>query len=160
MNRKDKTRLPNTSNAFHEDALEEAKLGNSPNNISPILTYSLKDGATIMWMGDLERDFMSNVQDTISLPEADILFAPHHGRESGKVPSKWLGEINPKIVVIGEAPSTSLNYYPGFDTITQKSAGDITFDCQEGAIHILVPCQITWWNSSPANQSRILTEIT
>ena len=26
MNRKDKTRLPNTSNAFYEDALEEAKL--------------------------------------------------------------------------------------------------------------------------------------
>ena len=42
------------------------------------------------------------------------------------------------MVVKGEAPSGHLNYYAGYDTITQNSAGDITFDCVEGLIHVYV----------------------
>jgi hypothetical protein len=57
-----------------------------------------------MWMGDLETDFMKKIEDEIELDRADILFAPHHGRASGKVPAKWLEQINPKLIVIGEAP--------------------------------------------------------
>ena len=75
-------------------------------------------------MGDLETDFMENI------------FAPHHGRDSGKVPKDWLDDMNPKIIVIGEAPSMNLNYYDGFNTITQNSAGNITFDCTNGKVHI------------------------
>ena len=33
------------------------------------------------------------------------MFAPHHGRDSGKIPVSILEQMDPKIVVIGEAPS-------------------------------------------------------
>jgi hypothetical protein len=100
--------------------------------------YSLEDGVTILWMGDLETDFMENISDELALPKIDILFAPHHGRDSGKVPAQWLDELKPKIIVIGEAPSGQLNYYAGYNTITQNSAGNITFDCVTNKVHIYV----------------------
>jgi hypothetical protein len=47
-----------------------------------------------------------------------------------------LTKISPKIVVVGEAPSEDLNYYAGYNTITQNSAGDIIFDCNRRKVHI------------------------
>jgi hypothetical protein len=72
------------------------------------------------------------------MDSAAILFAPHHGRDSGKVPEGWLESINPQIVIIGEAPSEDLNYYYGYNTITQNSAGDIVLECESGKTHIYV----------------------
>lgn len=46
--------------------------------------------------------------------------------------------LDPKIIVIGEAKSKNLNYYSGYNTITQNSAGDITFECVDGKVHIYV----------------------
>src|SRR3989339_1798896 len=54
---------PITSNEHYKQALKQAKNGKSPNNISPIFKYSLEDGATILWMGDLETDFMETIKD-------------------------------------------------------------------------------------------------
>lgn len=130
---------PITSNEYYKEALKKAKEGKSFNNISSIVGYSLNGGATVLWMGDLETDFMENIKDEITMDSADILFAPHHGRD--KVPKDWLVEMNPKLVVIGEAPSKDLNYYDGYDTITQNSAGDITLECVSGETHIYVSNQ-------------------
>ena len=129
---------PKTSNGDYQLALEQAAAGESPNNISPIVEYSLKDGPSFIWMGDLESDFMENICKSIRLPATPIVFAPHHGRDSGKIPQQWLDQLAPKVVVIGEAPSRSLNYYRGYDTITQNSAGDIRFDCSDKDVHIYV----------------------
>lgn len=131
---------PKTDNSDFKDALEKAKNGESPNNISPIFTYSLNDSATVIWMGDLENDFMTKIIDEITLPSVDVLFAPHHGRESGKVPKKWLEQMNPKIVVMGEAPSENLDYaaYDDYNKITQNSAGDIIFDCITNKVNVYV----------------------
>jgi len=129
---------PIVSNAHYKEALQKAKEGKSPNNISPIVKYSLNNGATMLWMGDLESGFMGKVEDAIEMDSADILFAPHHGRDSGKVPKIWLDDMNPKVVIIGEAPSKDLNYYGGYDTITQNSAGDIILECVSGQTHIYV----------------------
>ena len=90
------------------------------------------------FMGDLEKDFLEKVKDEIDWCEVDILFAPHHGRDSGKVPEDVLQKINPKIIVVGEAPSKNLNYYNDYNTVTQNSAKDIIFDCQSDYIHIYV----------------------
>lgn len=128
---------PITTNEDFKSALQTAKEGGSPNNISPILQYSLDNGAKIMWMGDLEKDFIEKKKD-VEWREIDILFAPHHGRDSGKLPAEVLQKLNPKIVIIGEAPSVNLNYYQGYDTITQNSAGDIVFECVENKVHIYV----------------------
>jgi beta-lactamase superfamily II metal-dependent hydrolase len=127
---------PDQENDYFKEALKKADDGESPNNISPIIKYSLQDGATALWMGDLESDFMVLIENDLDLPKIDILFAPHHGRDTGKVPETLLNKMQPKLIVIGEAPSLHLNYYRSYNTLTQNSAGDIVFECIEGKVHI------------------------
>jgi beta-lactamase superfamily II metal-dependent hydrolase len=127
---------PILENPFYKEALLKAHNGDSPNNISPIIEYSLSTGGTFMWMGDLDTEFMENIKDEIDLPKVNVLFAPHHGRESGRVPKKWLEQMNPDIVIIGEAPSKNIHYYCEYNTITQNSAKNITFDLGDGVINV------------------------
>lgn len=129
---------PVLNNKDFKEALEKVKDGTGFNNISPVFTYSIENGARFMWMGDLEKDFLEKVKDEIDWCEVDVLFAPHHGRDSGKVPEDVLQKINPKIIVVGEAPSKNLNYYNNYNTITQNSAKDIIFNCKSDYIHIYV----------------------
>ena len=129
---------PITRNSDYIDALQKANEGREFNNISPVFTYSLRQGITAMWMGDMEHDFLEKIKGAIEWPSIDILFAPHHGRESGKVSSDILEKMDPSIIVIGEAPSQHLNYYAGYNTITQNSAKDIILHCESGKIHIYV----------------------
>ena len=131
-------RWPITSNKYFKEALENAANGESPNNISPVITYSLNNGIDMAWFGDLETDFMEKIKNEISWPDVDILFAPHHGRDSGKIPKSILEEMDPKIVVVGEALSKNLNYYRDYNTITQNSAGSIYFECVAKWVHIYV----------------------
>ncbi len=146
MNRKDDQRgssginilWPVTTNEEFKKQLKIAKEGGNANNISPIIKYSLESGVTALWFGDLETDFMESIVDDVSLSKVDIVFAPHHGRSSGKLPKKWLDEMSPKIIVIGEADSSMLDYYMGYNTITQNSAKDITFECETGKVHVYV----------------------
>jgi hypothetical protein len=127
---------PIVNNKSYQEALTQAEDGGSPNNISPILKYSLEGGVTAIWMGDLETTFMNEIEDCISLPEVDILFAPHHGRSSGRPPKSWMEAMNPGLVVIGEADSDVLDYYEGYTHICQNSAGDMVFECVEGSVHV------------------------
>lgn len=127
---------PDMNNEDFKNALAEAEEGGSPNNMSAVIKYTLNEGATVLWMGDLETDFMEAIEDELDLPLVDILFAPHHGRDSGRVPDSMLTKMSPKVIVVGEAPSEDLHYYPGYNTITQNTAGDIVFECEEGKVHI------------------------
>lgn len=129
---------PILDNEDFKEALNDAKEGKSPNNISPIIQYSLENGVTVLWFGDLETSFMEKIKDEIELPEADIVFAPHHGRSSGTIPKEWMESINPKIVIIGEAPSEQIDYLPEYNTITQNTAKDITLDCSTGIVDVYV----------------------
>lgn len=129
---------PITDNEDYKAELLNAKEGKSPNNISPIIKYSLSNGVTVLWFGDLENSFMEKIKDTVELPEADIIFAPHHGRSSGKIPKEWMESISPIIVIIGEAPSEKINYLSNYNTITQNTAGDIILDCESGIVDIYV----------------------
>ena len=131
-------RWPILTNQHFKDALKQAEDGSSPNNVSPIIRYRRTNGASVMWMGDLETDFMEKIKDAITPEASDILFAPHHGRKSGRVPKTWLDKIDPTIIVVGEAPSSDLTYCDGWDTITQNSAGDIVFECLNGKTHVFV----------------------
>lgn len=128
---------PVCNNEDFKNALEKAKKGESPNNISPIITYSV--GSTIfMWLGDIETDFLESVEDEIDFSHVDVVFAPHHGRKSGALPKSVLDKITPSIIIIGEAPSSDLKYYSDYNTITQNSSGDIIFDCDGDKIRIYV----------------------
>ena len=129
---------PITSDEDYQEALEKVKEGKEYNNISPIFTYSVENNVKMMWMGDMEHDFLEKIKEKIEWPEIDILFAPHHGRDSGKVSEDVLKKLNPHIIIIGEAPSQYLNYYSGYNTITQNSAGDIVFDCSGDYVDIYI----------------------
>jgi beta-lactamase superfamily II metal-dependent hydrolase len=129
---------PDTSNAHFKVALAACDAGEGYNNTSAVIRYSLENGASFMWLGDLETDFMENIAGNIDLPKTTIVFAAHHGRESGKIPHSWLEKLDPQVIVIGEAPSRHLNYYTGYKTITQNLAGDITMDCVGNKVHFYV----------------------
>ncbi|WP_159944897.1 hypothetical protein [Nocardiopsis sp. FR6] len=146
MNQGDETRgsaginvlWPDVNNPDFKAALTLAEMGESPNNISCIIKYVLNNGVTALWMGDLETDFMEKIDGHVDLPQVDLLFAPHHGRKSGRIPAAWLEEMNPTVIVLGEAPSDHLHYYKGWNTITQNKAGDIAFDCVTGRVDVYV----------------------
>jgi beta-lactamase superfamily II metal-dependent hydrolase len=128
---------PDLSNSDFKQALKDAKEGTAFNNISLVAGYQAGNGAKMLWLGDLETDFMERIEDDIDLSPVHIIFAPHHGRSSGKIPNSWLDELKPKIIVIGEAPSRHLHYYGDYETLTQNSAGDLTFDCgDKDKVHI------------------------
>lgn len=129
---------PDTSNIDFLNALEDAKNGKDPNNISPIITYSLKNNITAYWFGDLLTDYMNSIKDNVNWIEADIVFASHHGRSSGRIPNDILEKIKPKIVIIGEAPSENLDYYTGYETITQNTAKDIVIICDDNTADFFV----------------------
>lgn len=129
---------PDTSNQDYKDELQRAKDGTAFNNISCIIKYSLKNSVTAIWMGDLEKDFMEKIKDEVTFSKTHILFAPHHGRKSGKIPQKWIDEMDPDIIVVGEANSNDSDYasYPDHNKIRQNSAKDIIFECETGKAHV------------------------
>jgi beta-lactamase superfamily II metal-dependent hydrolase len=127
---------PDTGDPDYQEALLNAKGGKSPNNTSCIIRYSVENGVTMLWMGDLETAFMERIEDRIDLPAADVLFAPHHGRD--RVPAGWLAQIDPQVVVLGSADSDDLERYSDRNHISQRRAGDITFECESGQTHIYV----------------------
>lgn len=116
---------PDKNNKYFKEVLKEAEKGNSPNNISPIITYNLENGISIYWFGDLETDYLDNIKDNVDWIKADVIFAPHHGRKSGKLPYDILEKIEPKIIILGNAACENLDYYSGYETITQNTADDI-----------------------------------
>lgn len=129
---------PNVDNPNYVAALRKCDAGESPNNVSCVLRYALKGGASFMWLGDLETEFMERIFDDIELEKTTVVFASHHGRKSGKIPDSWLEKLDPQIIVIGEAPSRHMHYYTGYKTITQNRAGHITMDCADGYVHFYV----------------------
>jgi beta-lactamase superfamily II metal-dependent hydrolase len=129
---------PVRDNQYFKDALAMAKEGESPNNISPIMTCTTNDGAKFMWLGDMETGFLKNVKDAISFSHVDVVFAPHHGRKSGQLPKSVLDKLTPHIIIVGEAPAADLTYYSGYNTITQNTSGDIAFYCDGSKIKIYV----------------------
>ena len=130
---------PVLSNEKFKEALKSVKEeGKSINNISCIFTYQVKGGASYMWMGDMMEDMQKEYyeKEKANIPHADILFHPHHGRESSKVPTELLDAINPQLIVIGNAPSDKLNYGDSRMTITQNKAGDIVFENDGNKVHV------------------------
>ena len=146
MNQSDETRgrsginilWPDTNNEHFKDELKKLEDGEkkSANNISPIIKYSLANGITALWFGDMENDFLEKIINNVELPKANVIFAPHHGRDTGKIPKNILDKIEPKIIIIGEGDSKYLNYYNGYDTITQNTAKNIVLECIASKVDI------------------------
>lgn len=135
---------PIVNNTLFQEELVKVKNGESPNNISPAISYSINGSASFLWMGDMETDMQTEFYKECKgcIGHKDIVFAPHHGRESGSIPKELLEELSPKIIVVGNAPSKNLNYYDSSKTITQNTAGDIVFSTEEGKVHVFCENQI------------------
>lgn len=128
---------PITSNEKFQAALENAKEGKSPNNISPAIIYRCGD-FSFLWMGDMKTDMQEEFDSKVENSHVTIVFAPHHGRKSGHIPSSLMEKLSPELVIVGEAPSEDLDYYKNQNTITQNSAGDILFDVNADYMDIFV----------------------
>jgi len=127
---------PDLDNPDFKNVLTSAEGGGSPNNLSTIIKYSLNSGVTMLWLGDLETEFMETIEDGIELPKADVVFAAHHGR--ARMPAAWIDQMDPKIIVLGEAPREYLEYYDGRDHLRQNTAWDITFENESGRTDVYV----------------------
>lgn len=129
---------PVLSHISFKEALAKVKSGKGINNICPVFTYSINGGATYMWMGDLGTEMQKTYYNTCKdrIPKVDILFQPHHGRSTGAVPDELLYAIDPQIIIIGNAPSKHIDYGDSRKTITQNTAGDLTFFNEGSYIHI------------------------
>lgn len=136
---------PNVENEEFKKALKAVSEGNDINNICPVFTYSNVNGATYMWMGDLETEMQQVYynENKNHIPKVDILFHPHHGRHTGAVPDELMKALNPKIVVLGNAPSDHLNYMNPNLTITQNTAGDIRFENEGRYVHVYTRNEIS-----------------
>jgi beta-lactamase superfamily II metal-dependent hydrolase len=150
MNRSDEERKtsgisilwPDRNNEHFKEALAEAEAGGSPNNISAIIKYSLEEGASVIWFGDMHREFMEKIENDFDTSPVDIAFAPHHGRRTGRIPPSVLKKLSPKIVILGEAAVDDLDHYSGYNQIPQNVVGDIILECVTNKVHIFTskPC--------------------
>ena len=135
---------PNITTKEYQEALRKVKEGTNQNDISCVFTYKVGK-ASYMWMGDME----TGMQDVFfesekeSIHNVEVLFHPHHGRKSSAPSKELLEKLNPKIIVIGNAPADDLNYDNPDKTITQNKAGDIVFVNEENIIHIYTQNEYT-----------------
>jgi len=81
------------------------------NDISYVLLMKTGCGRKILFCGDTEEDawaeILKHYRDKVS--NVDVLFPPHHGRESGGN-DNFLDVLNPKITIFGNAKSGYLDY--------------------------------------------------
>lgn len=95
----------------------------------------------ILFAGDSEdctwEHILANHSEKVK--DVDILFAPHHGRDSGRS-YEFLKTVNPKATIFGNASSKHLAYscYKSSLKITNNQAGYVIFDISESAIKIFV----------------------
>ncbi|USS85656.1 hypothetical protein M3M35_03215 [Fructilactobacillus myrtifloralis] len=130
---------PDTKNEIFKEELKNVNNSSiSPNNISPIIKYSVKNSARFMWMGDLETDYIKKIEEFVDWPQIDILLAPHHGRKSGHIPNSILRKLNPKLIILGHAESKDMDYYSGWNTILKNKSGDIVFSCTGDYVAVYV----------------------
>jgi beta-lactamase superfamily II metal-dependent hydrolase len=127
---------PDRKNQFFKEALADAEAGGSPNNISAVIKYSLEDGVKALWFGDLHKDFLELIENDIDTSPVDIVFAPHHGRRTGRIPTSMLKKLSPTVVVLGEAATEHLDHYVGYNTIPQNITGDVIFECVGHKVHV------------------------
>lgn len=115
------------------------------NDSSYVILYTppKKDGKNwkILFSGDSEditwEHILNNHSDKIK--NVDILFAPHHGRDSGRS-YDFLKVVNPKATLFGNASSKHLAYskYNSNVKITNNQAGYVIIDITQDHINIFV----------------------
>jgi len=114
------------------------------NDASYVLLYRVtKTGGKvwkIIFAGDSDDHSWEHIlkehKDDVS--NVDLLFAPHHGRDSGRS-YEFLKTLNPRVTLLGNASSKHLAYscYPPI-RITNNQAGYVVIDISETAMTFYV----------------------
>lgn len=110
--------------------------------IAILFTPPKKDGGNwkILFSSDTDHDSWVHIIEHYKndLKNIDILFAPHHGRDSGR-DYFFLDTLKPKVTLFGNASSKHLAYnsYPK-TRITNNQAGYIVIDINENDISFYV----------------------
>ncbi len=112
-----------------------------------LFTPPKKNGGTwkILLSGDSHdatwNYILNDPQSKSLVSNVDILFAPHHGRNSNRS-YEFLNTVNPKITLLGNASSEHLAYtsYPEI-RITNNQAGYVILETSEDSIKIYVKNQ-------------------
>lgn len=117
------------------------------NDLSYVLLYTPpkanRDTWKILFAGDSEDITWEHIlkEHSDKIRNIDVLFAPHHGRDSGR-DYEFLKILNPKFTLFGNASSKHLAYskYPKY-RITNNQAGHVILDISQYGIEILVKNQ-------------------
>ena len=95
---------PIVENADCKEALELAEGGESPNNVSAIIKNSLQDGATFIWLGDLETEFMEKIAGTDNCRNGDCPTVYRTDRGTIAIQGERLAHPTPDHEAIVEIP--------------------------------------------------------
>ncbi len=124
--------------------LKAANDAGDHNDASYVLLYTppKKNGGVwkILFAGDSHDGSWEHIIETYSkeVGNLDILFAPHHGRDSGR-DYDFLKVLTPTVTLFGNASSEHLAYdkYPP-TRITNNQAGYVVIDITESRINLYV----------------------
>jgi competence protein ComEC len=124
--------------------LEEAHKTGDYNDSSYVILFTppKKNGGKwkILFCGDTHDASWNHIVDEYSkdIENTDVLFAPHHGRDSERDYS-FLDVVKPRVTLFGNASSEHLAYdkYPK-PKITNNQAGYVVLDITENAITFYV----------------------
>lgn len=127
-----------------EALVAQANRNKSYHDLSYVLLFTPpKSGGgrwKILFAGDSEDNswdyILEHYKDDVA--DIDVLFAPHHGRDSGRN-FDFLKTLKPTVTLLGNASSSYLAYskYPEI-RITNNQAGYVVLDVNENRIQILV----------------------
>ncbi len=128
---------PVLSNQESQMALKNCQ--DDPNQISAVIDYHTNN-FRIIWMGDMETAMQEVFYKEVGheLSKVDVLFLPHHGRSSAKLPENLLKKLDPRLIIVGAAPAAEIdyNYYDQSKTLTQNTAKDFILDMHESEINV------------------------
>lgn len=124
--------------------VERANESGDYNDASYVLLFTPPRAGGKVWKllfaGDSHDDTWEHILDTHSelIEDVDILFAPHHGRDSDRG-YEFLNVLKPKITLFGNASSEHLAYdkYPEI-RITNNQAGYVILDVSSDSLRVLV----------------------
>ncbi len=124
-----------------EDLVIEANNKGNYNDCSYVILYRTGNGKKIIFGGDSDNKtwehILSNYKEDVS--NIDILFAPHHGRDSERS-YEFLDILKPKMTYFGNAKSEHLAYNAwnkrGLHKITNNQANCIITDIVRNTINI------------------------
>lgn len=121
-----------------KNMIKEAEKSKNWNCASYVLLYCTH-GYKILFGGDADKTTMGYILKNYSeeVSNIDVLIAPHHGRSYNQ-DFMYLKQMNPKLVLIGDAPSQYLNYLQSYNHLTTNQGGNILIETAPHRLNVYI----------------------